>query len=105
MNGATVLLFLNLVITLKYVVTFTLRSPLTRGKELKAITEWRQGGHCLPIWKLGKLNQYFFPPRRCEEYLGPPTCILGTGCRKHIAKLKPSRAVGKQQILSKKISL
>ena len=63
-----------------YVVTFMLRSPLTRGEERKAITERVAGWALLPIWKFGKLNQYFCPPRRCEEYLGPPACIIGTGC-------------------------
>jgi len=82
MNGGTVLRILNPGHILKYVVTFTLRSPLTRGKESKAITEWEAGWALLPIWKLGKLDQYFCPPMRCEEYLRPPACIIGNGCTK-----------------------
>jgi len=80
MNGVTILRTLSLGIILKYVVTFTLRSTLTLGEEWKAITEWVAGWALLPIGKLGKLNQYFPSPRRCEEYLGPPGCITGTGC-------------------------
>jgi hypothetical protein len=61
MNGGTFLRILNLGHILKYVVNFTLRSPLTRGKESKAITEWEAGWALLPIWMLEKLDQYFCP--------------------------------------------